>query len=216
MRTDLFDAGFLSGLTQWLEGFAARPAASVWLFVFAFSESSFFPIPPDALLIALCLTDGALASFAVTMWFAGLCTVASTFGGAFGYALGRHAGRPILNKLASQERITAVEGLLQKYDVWAVAGAGFTPIPYKIFTIASGMLNVRFVRFMIASVLSRGARFFIVAILCYAVGAPVKELIADNLEWASLAFFVLLVGGFVLVKHVASRYKGASDVEPEQ
>jgi membrane protein YqaA with SNARE-associated domain len=216
MNPHLMEAGFLSGLTEWLEGFAASPAASLWLFAFAFAESSFFPIPPDALLIALCLTDASLSSFAVTMWFAGLCTVASTIGGAFGFVLGKYAGRPILNKLASQERIAAVETLLQNYDVWAVAGAGFTPIPYKIFTIASGMLNVRFVRFMVASVLSRGARFFIVAILCYAVGAPVKTLIMNNLEWASVAFFALLVGGFVLVKYVASRYKGASDGAKEQ
>jgi membrane protein YqaA with SNARE-associated domain len=203
----LVAVAFLDDLASWMQSFATQPSASVWLFVFAFAESSFFPIPPDALLIALCLTDSSLGSLPVALWFAAVCTVASTFGGAFGYGLGHYAGRPILERVASAERIAAVEGLLQRYDVWAVAIAGFTPIPYKVFTIASGLLHVRFVRFAVASLLSRGTRFFLVAALSYAIGLPVRTFIDDHFGLATIAFVITLAGGFWLVSHLAGRYK---------
>jgi membrane protein YqaA with SNARE-associated domain len=195
--------GLLLRMKLWVEGFAASPAASAWLFVFAFAESSFFPIPPDALLIALCLTDGALASAAATAYFAWLCTVASAAGGAFGYLIGARAGRPVLRKLASPETVASAERLLQRYDVWAVGAAGFTPIPYKIFTIASGVLRVRFGRFMAVSVASRGARFFLVAFLCHALGEGVNYVLRHHLGWATVAFFVVLVAGFYLLRCAA-------------
>jgi membrane protein YqaA with SNARE-associated domain len=201
------DQGLVESIIAWMQGFAQGPWAGVSLFAFAFAESSFFPIPPDVLLIALCFTDECLDSMGLTMWFATLCTVGSSAGGAFGYWLGRSGLRPLLTRLTSKEKIDAVERLLQKYDVWAVAAAGFTPIPYKIFTIASGLLRVKFVRFLIASVLSRGARFFLVAALCHLVGRPVRTFLEDHLNWASLAFFVLLLGGFLLVRWAVGRYK---------
>ena len=206
-RAGLFD-GFrrwLDGLARWLEHFAASPHAAVWLFVFAFAESSFFPIPPVVLLIALCLTEASMGRFAITAWFAGVCTIASALGGAFGYFLGLKAGRPILTRLASPEKVEAAEKLLQRYDVWAVGAAGFTPIPYKIFTISSGLLRVGFVRFMVVSVASRGARFFLVAVLCYAVGDQVKYYLHRHFAWATLAFFVALAGGFYAISVAARR-----------
>ena len=201
--------GFFGGLLHWLEGFAASPHAAVWLFVFAFAESSFFPIPPDVLLIALCLTEASMGSLAMTMWFEGVCTIASALGGAFGYYLGLKAGRPILTRLASPERVEAAEKLLRRYDVWAVGAAGFTPIPYKIFTISSGLLRVGFGRFMVVSVVSRGARFFLVAILCHAVGERVRDYLDRHLAWATLVFFVALAGGFYAIS-VAARRLGRS------
>ncbi len=194
---------WLRGRAAWMEGFAATPHATVWLFVFAFAESSFFPIPPDVLLIALCLTESS--SMATAMWFAAVCTVASAAGGAFGYVLGAKAGRPILRRFASPERVEAAEALLQRYDVWAVGAAGFTPIPYKIFTIASGLLRVSFARFLVVSVASRGARFFLVAAICQAAGRPVREILDRHLWWVAFAFFVLLVGGFWAVRAIAGR-----------
>jgi membrane protein YqaA with SNARE-associated domain len=202
------------GIAEWMQSFADTPYASLALLGFAFAESSFFPIPPDVLLIALCLTDASIESLSVAAWFGAICTVGSTVGGAFGYVLGMKAGRPILARLTTAERIEAVERLLQKYDVWAIAIAGFTPVPYKVFTIASGLLRVRFWRFMIVSVLSRGARFFLVAMLCHAVGRPIRELLDKHLGWASLAFAALLVGGFFLVKWAANRYKEPNENEP--
>jgi len=200
---------FFGGLLHWLEGFAASPHAAVWLFVFAFAESSFFPIPPDVLLIALCLAPAAPPSLATVVWFAGVCTIASALGGAFGYFLGLKAGRPILTRLASPERVEAAEKLLGRYDVWAVGAAGFTPIPYKIFTISSGLLRVGFVRFMVVSVVSRGARFFLVAMLCYAVGERVRYYLDRHLPWATVAFVVALAGGFYAIT-VAARRLGRS------
>jgi len=195
--------GVLRGAAEWVEGFAYSPWSSIALFAFAFAESSFFPIPPDVLLIALCLTDSALESLPLAMYFAAICTAGSTAGGAFGYWLGKAAGRPILTRLASPGRIEAAERLLQKHDIWAVAAAGFTPIPYKVFTIASGLLRVSFSRFVLASAASRGARFFLVAGLCRAVGRPVRTLLERHFGWITLAFFAALVGGFYAVKWFA-------------
>ncbi len=204
--------GLYERLRLWIETLAASPAAVWSLFLFAFAESSFFPIPPDVLLMALCFTDAALESLALTLWFAAVCSIGSTLGGGFGYFLGIKAGRPILKRLVKQEKIDAAERLLRKYDVWAVAAAGFTPIPYKVFTIASGLLRVRFVRFIVASVASRSARFFLVAGLCHAFGPWVRAILEDYFAWATLAFFVLLFGSFWLIGHVAKRHgTGAAD-----
>jgi len=196
-------AGAFERATAWMVEFASGPASTFWLLAWAFAESSFFPFPPDALLIALCLASGE--SLAACMWFAGVCLLGSAAGGVFGYGLGVWPGRPVLEKIASPEKIVAVERLLQRYDVWAVGAAGFTPIPYKIFTIASGLLRVKLVRFVLVSIASRGARFFLVAILCFAVGERVTAFLKNQLEWVTLAFFVGLVGGFYVVKLIARR-----------
>jgi membrane protein YqaA with SNARE-associated domain len=206
------EPGMFARASAWMESFAASPHSTAWLFVFAFAESSFFPIPPDTLLIALCLTQAANASLATTMWFALVCTVASALGGAFGYFIGMKAGRPILRRVARAQTVENAERLLQRYDVWAVGAAGFTPIPYKIFTIASGMLGVKFVRFLIVSVASRGARFFLVAGLCYATADEVKYYLRHHLGWATMAFLVLLVAGFWALKAFGRRI--AADENP--
>lgn len=199
------DPGLFARAAAWMEGFAASPHSTVWLFIFAFAESSFFPIPPDTLLIALCLTQSANASLGATMWFALVCTIASALGGAFGYLIGVKAGKPILKRVARPETVETCEQLLQRYDVWAVGAAGFTPIPYKIFTIASGMLGVKFVRFMVVSVASRGARFFLVAALCYAMAEEVKYYLKHHLGWATIALLALLVAGFWALKALGRR-----------
>ncbi len=199
------DAGLFARAAAWMEGFAASPHSTVWLFVFAFAESSFFPIPPDTLLIALCLTQSANASLATTMWFALVCTAASALGGAFGYLIGMKAGKPILKRVARPETVETAEQLLQRYDVWAVGAAGFTPIPYKIFTIASGMLGVKFIRFIVVSVASRGARFFLVAALCYATAEEVTYYLKHHLGWATIALLVLLAAGFWALKVLGRR-----------
>ncbi len=198
---------WLRGRAAWMEGFAATPHATVWLFAFAFAESSFFPIPPDILLIALCLTQASLSSVAATAWYVGVCTAGSALGGAFGYFLGVKAGRPILNRLAKPKTVESAERLLRRYDVWAVGAAGFTPIPYKIFTIASGMLGVKLWRFFAVSVASRGARFLLVATLCHAFGEDVKPFLRRHFGWATLAFVVTLVGSFYAVGVIARRLR---------
>jgi len=200
------EPGLFARASAWMEGFAASPHSTAWLFVFAFAESSFFPIPPDALLIALCVVPHVNASLGATMWFALVCTVASALGGAFGYLIGVKAGKPILRRLARPRTVETAERLLQRYDVWAVGAAGFTPIPYKIFTIASGMLGVKFVRFIIVSVASRGARFFLVAGLCYVTAEEVKYYLKHHLGWATVALLALLVAGFWALKALGRRF----------
>jgi len=205
------EAGLFARASAWMEGFAASPHSTVWLFVFAFASSSFFPIPPDGLLIALCVVPQVNASLAATMWFALVCTVASAIGGAFGYLIGVKAGRPLLRRVARPQTVETAERLLQRYDVWAVGAAGFTPIPYKIFTIASGMLGVKFVRFMIVSVASRGARFFLVATLCYFAAEEVKYYLKHHLGWATVALLALLVAGFWALKALGRRFASPDD-----
>lgn len=196
-----------------MEAFAARPAASVWLFAFAFAGSSFFPVPPDILLIALCLTDASLSSLPTAMWYAGVCTAGSAIGGVFGYFLGAKAGRPVLTRLASPRTVDAAERLLQRYDVWAVGAAGFTPIPYKVFTIAAGLLRVRFARFVVVSIASRGARFFLVAALCYALGDRVRYYLDRHFWWATAALFVGLAGGFYALAALARRLRPGDETD---
>lgn len=171
------------------------PFGSIGLFGWAFIESSFFPIPPDVLLMVLCFKQPLLS-----FWFAFVCTLGSIFGAVFGYYIGKLGGRPLMNKIISRDKILSAEKYYIKYDVWAVAIAGFTPIPYKVFTITSGVFNMNFRRFIIASVLSRGARFFIVAGFIYIFGDTIKPFINKYFEYITILIILLLVGGFYVLK----------------
>src|SRR5690606_23173749 len=121
---------WLHDLLAWVESFAATPHGVWALFLIAFAESSVFPVPPDVLLIALCL--GAPEQ---SMWFALVCSIGSVAGGALGYGIGKWGGRPVLRRLFNEERVKAVEVYYDRYNAWATGIAGLTPIPYKIFTI---------------------------------------------------------------------------------
>ena len=129
------------------------PLGGVGLFLLAFMESSFFPIPPDLLLILLTLADPSLA-----LWFAAVCTLGSVLGGMFGYFLGLKFGRPLLTKVVKEEKIKKVHRLFEKYEAWAIFIAGFSPIPYKVFTIAGGVFYINFKKFVIASLFSTAIR----------------------------------------------------------
>ena len=181
----------LSSLLHWVESFSASPHGAWALFFIALAESSFFPIPPDVLLIALCLgrPDHAL-------WFALICSVGSVLGGVAGYAIGLYGGRPLLIRWFGERRLAPVERYYDKYDAWAIGIAGLTPIPYKIFTISAGAFRINLRIFVLASVLSRSARFFVVAGLIYLYGEPVRQFIETYLDWLSIAFVILLVLGF--------------------
>ena len=184
----------LAGLFHWVEGFADKPYGGAALFVLAFAESSVFPIPPDVLLIPLCLGDPSRA-----FWFAAVCTAGSVAGGAFGYGLGYWGGRPLVKRMFRAERVAAVERMYDRYNAWATGIAGLTPLPYKIFTVSGGAFAIDFKVFLIASALARGLRFFAVAGLLYVFGEPIQGFIDDNLGWLSVVFVILLVLGFWLV-----------------
>lgn len=184
----------MSSLLHWVEAFASTPYGVWALFGLAFAESSFFPIPPDVLLIALCLGDPSQA-----FWFATVCAVGSVLGGVLGYGIGFYGGRPVLKRFFSRKKIEAVEAYYDRYNAWATGVAGLTPLPYKLFTISGGAFAINFKIFVIASVISRSLRFFAVAALIHMFGEPAKQLIDKHLGWLSIAFVILLVGGFYVV-----------------
>ena len=178
------------------------------LFLFAFAESSFFPIPPDVLLIALCL--GAVAR---SFRFAAICTAGSILGAMVGYAIGyfvwqNAAGEYtalahfFFNHVFSVEAFEKVGALYDQYNFWIVFTAGFTPLPYKIFTITGGLFHINFVMFIVASIISRGLRFFLIGGLIWKFGAPIKSFIDKYFNLLAIAFTVLLVGSFFLLGYV--------------
>jgi len=191
--------GWLRRLKEQVEAYASKPWAGWALFVVAFIESSFFPIPPDVLLIAL-----ALLIPKQSFRYALICSVGSVLGGMFGYLVGlefyEFLGRPIIEFYGVQEQYLHVQRLYSENAFAAIAIAGFTPIPYKVFTITAGAFQVSFTTLVVASAISRPARFFLVAGLFYWFGPRVKPLIDRYFEGLTIAFVVLLITGFVVVK----------------
>ena len=178
---------------------ASRNTALYWLFVIAFVESSFFPIPPDIMLIPMVLATPKKA------WkIAGVATVASVLGGYFGYAIGVYffdlIAKPLLEFYGYLSQFDAFKGYYHEWGAWIVFGAGITPFPYKVITIASGVVGLNIWVFGIASVLARGMRFFLVSWLLAKYGQSMKEFIEKNLGMLSILFLLLLIGGFLLIK----------------
>lgn len=165
----------------------------------SFVESSVFPIPPDALLIPMVLAERRRAWF-----YALVCTLASVLGGLAGYAIGvflfEAVGAPILDFYGYMAKFTEFQQLYNEWGAWIVFGAGLTPFPYKVITIASGVTHLDMATFMIASVLARGLRFYLVAALLWWFGPPIRTFLERNLGLVTVVFFVLLLGGFVAAK----------------
>lgn len=191
----------LKRLYAWVLSWADTRYGVPALFLIGFAESSFFPIPPDVLLIALCM--GAPKR---SLWFALVCTVASVLGGVAGYYIGYAAepfGRWIIFDLLHQGAAWAtVERLYGENAFLAILTAAFTPVPYKVFTIAAGVFHevVDLWTLVSASFLGRGGRFFLVAGTIFFFGPPVKRLLDRYLELFTVLFLVLLVGSFFAIK----------------
>ena len=194
--------GWMRRLYDWVLGWAEHRYAVWALFVIAFAESSFFPIPPDLLLIAL-----AVAIPAKAFRYAAVCTVGSVLGGLFGYLLGHQffdlLGEPIVRLYSAEDQYARIQELYRRYDAFAVAVAGLTPIPYKVATITAGFFDVDLTRFIVASALSRSLRFFAIGTLIRMFGPPIRLFIEKYFEILSIVFLVLLVGGFVLLRWLA-------------
>lgn len=188
-------------LYDWVMHWAETPYAVPALFILAFAESSFFPIPPDVLLIAL-----AVSIPARSIRYALVCLVGSVIGGMLGYAIGVFAmdviGWPIIDFYQGREVMEEVQELYNAHGFWGVFVAALTPIPYKVFTIASGCFQFNFWAFLGASVCGRGLRFFAVAALIYFCGPKIKQFIDRYFNVLAIVFAVLLVGGFALIKFV--------------
>jgi len=185
---------YFTELYNWTMGLMASPNAPLWLFIIAFIESSVFPIPPDVLLIGM-----GVANPQLSFLYAAICTAGSVMGGMLGYGIGYFGGHPIATKLFKKERVEAAERIYQRYDIWAVAIAGFTPVPYKVFTILTGVMEAKFWRFVVVSALSRGARFFMVATGLFFFGEAIRGFLDKYFEWLTIALFAGIIGGFVAV-----------------
>ncbi len=186
---------------DWVLHWATTPYALPALFCVAFIESSFFPIPPDILLIAMTVAVPAL-----WLRFSVVCSVASVLGGMFGYFIGHQfmdlIGNGIVEFYHLQAKFEQIGALYDEHQGWAVAAAGFTPLPYKIFTLAAGAFKIDFPTFVLASAISRSARFFLVGFIIYKFGPPIKVFIEKYFNLFSIVFFILLVLGFYLLKFV--------------
>lgn len=191
----------LRKLYDWVIRWAETPYGAWALFVLAFCESSFFPIPPDVLLIAL-----AIAIPEKALKYAMICSVGSVMGGCLGYLIGwqfmTSIGVKIIDFYGLAGKVDYIRQLFITYDAWAIGIAGFTPIPYKVFTISAGLFKINFAVFIIASAVSRTARFFILGALIYKYGAKIQGFIDKYFNILAVAFTVALVGGFVLIKYL--------------
>ena len=189
----------LEKLRAQLLSLAEGPHARRALAVVSFSESSFFPVPPDLLLFPMTLQAPQRA------WsLAALCTIASVAGGVFGYFLGyalhESVGAPIIAFYGHEEMFAEFATLYGDYGIWIILVAGFTPIPYKVFTIASGIAALNLPLFVGASLLARGARFFLVCWLTRQFGAPIRPFLERQLGWLSLGIVLVAVAILMLVR----------------
>ncbi|MEZ4599437.1 MAG: YqaA family protein [Syntrophotaleaceae bacterium] len=191
-------------LYDWVLHWAETPYGAPALFLLAFVESSFFPLPPDILLMALCL------SLPSRSWkYAFLCSSGSLLGGIAGYGIGFGLWQ-VVSGLFYQyvpgftpQGFMQVQDLFSRYDFWVVFTAGFTPIPYKVITIGAGVFKIDFIMFLVASALSRSLRFFLVAGLIYFFGARMRLFIDKYFNALTIAFMVLLIGGFYLLRYIS-------------
>ncbi len=191
---------WLRSLYDWVVGLSERPNAARSLFVLAFAEASFFPIPPDILLIAL-----AIGAPRRALWFATICTLGSALGALLGYLLGLQfyelIGQQLVEFYAAGEQYQRVQALYQEWDVLAIAVAGFTPIPFKVFTISAGVFELNLLTFGVAVVLSRGARFFLLGVLIWRFGSGIREFVDRYFNLLTILFIILLVGGLLIVEY---------------
>jgi membrane protein YqaA with SNARE-associated domain len=186
---------------DWTMRAAAHEKAPQALFWVSFAESSVFPIPPDVMLIPMVLARRLKA------WaYAAIATVGSVLGGLAGYAIGyfllETLGRWVIDIYGLQAQFEAYRAAYNEWGLWIILIKGLTPIPYKLVTIASGAAAFNFWVFVTASIVTRGARFFLVATLLYWFGEPIRDFIERRLTLVTTAFVVVLIGGFVVVRYL--------------
>ncbi len=189
----------LKGIYDWTMRLAEHRHAGSSLFAVSFIESSFFPIPPDVMLVPMVLAKRAKA------WaYAAIATVGSVIGGFFGYAIGyflfEQVARPLLSFYGYLDKFSTFAGQYNDYGAWIVLFAGITPFPYKVITIASGATGLNLLVFAVASLIARGLRFYIVAGLLYWFGPPIRAFIEKRLGLVLSVFLILLFGGFLAIK----------------
>lgn len=202
-RINLYAFGFLRKMYDWVLSWAHKKHSSAALFVLAFAESSFFPVPPDVLQIALSVSKPKKSFF-----YAFISSIGSILGGILGYFIGWKLWIVLKGFFFSYipgftpHIFEVIKSKYELYNFWVVFTAGFTPIPYKIITISAGLFGVSFGMFFIASAVSRSARFFLVATLLYFFGPKMKEFIDKYFNLLTILFFILFIGGFLVIKYL--------------
>ena len=188
----------LRGLYDWTLAQAQSPHALWVLAVVAFVESSFFPIPPDVLMIPMIIARPSRAFI-----IAGIATLASVMGGLFGYYIGfalmETIGQPILDFYGKGEKFADFAETYNEWGAWAVLVAGVTPFPFKVITIASGVTQLSLPLFITFAIIARSLRFFLVAVLLWKFGEPIRDFIEKRLGLMFILFCVLLIGGFAII-----------------
>ena len=194
---------WLHALADWTLNFADSGAAVVALVLVSMSESVFFPVPPDPLLIAIGIRQPEAA-----IWLAVLCTAASVAGAVVGRWLGIHFGRPLLHRFASADKVDAAERMYRRYGAWAVVASAITPIPFKVFTVLSGVMGMELKGFVLAALVGRGLRFMAVGVLIALYGESVEELILERFEYVTIggaATAVALVAVLLVARRLRRR-----------
>lgn len=194
--------GVIRRIYHWTVSWADKPGGTTALFWISFAESSFFPIPPDVLLMALCF--GRREKWAK---YAFVCTVGSVLGGIAGWLMGwglaETVAKPLLGLFdPSGETQKQIKIWYDIYGFWGILIAAITPIPYKVFTVFSGLMSYNLPLLILASILGRGFRFFVVAGLIRIFGSTVRPFVEKHLEWCFVVGTVVLIGGFVAVKYL--------------
>lgn len=188
-------------LYDWTIALAGKPHAETALAAIAFAESSFFPLPPDLILVPMALANPHRA------WrYAAICTAASVVGGILGYGIGyfllETLGRPILQFYNVVDQYHHLKALFDQWGAWIILAKGMTPIPYKLVTITAGALRFDLLAFVLTSIASRSIRFFLVAALIWKFGEPIRYFIEKRLELVMTAFLGILVAGFVVIRYL--------------
>ncbi len=200
----------LKKMYDWVLKWSETPYGPLALFILAFVESVFFPIPPDILLIAL-----ALGSQKKSFLFALNCTIGSFLGAFVGYGLGYYTWIGANGEFTGFANFffnnipgftiglyESIRQLYNEWDFWVIFTAGFTPIPYKVFTVTAGVFDINLAMFSLASIISRGARFFLVAFLIWKFGPSIKQFIERYFNTLAMGFTGILIGGFVVIKYL--------------
>ncbi len=185
----------LRRLYDWVLDLSARPWAPKALAAISFIESSVFPIPPDVMLVPMCLAKPGRA-----FWYAGICTVASVLGGLLGYAIGAllydTLGQFLIRLYGYGDKLETFRAAYAEWGAWIILIKGATPIPYKVITIASGFAGYNLFWFTVLSIITRGVRFYLVAALLYFWGEPARAFIERRLGLVMLVFVIIFIGGF--------------------
>ena len=198
----------LHNLSEWLLGLADSRWAIAVLGITSFAESIFFPIPPDPVLLVMSIAQPTAA-----LWFAALVTVASVAGALVGHWLGQRFGRPFAYRMFSEHRITMIESMFRRYGMLAVLIAAFTPLPYKVFAIAAGILALDRRTFVIASLVGRGARFFLLGGLVFIFGEPIAAFINEKFGLLTLGVPAAIVAAVVTTGILYGRRRARSDAQ---